>query len=71
MEYFRSDVKVGAFILVALVLLVAAAIVVGGMGDWFAATQQYTVLLPNANLLRRRAKVSRSCTIFRHRSASL
>ena len=28
------------------------------MGDWFAATQQYTVLLPNANLLRRRAQVS-------------
>ena len=58
MEYFRPDVKVGAFIFVALVLLVAAAIVVGGVGDWFAATQEYTVLLPNANLLRRRAKVS-------------
>ena len=39
-------------------LLVAAAIVVGGVGDWFAPSQQYTVLLPNANLLRRRAKVS-------------
>jgi phospholipid/cholesterol/gamma-HCH transport system substrate-binding protein len=58
MEYFRPDVKVGAFIFVALVLLVAAAIVVGGVGDWFAATQEYMVLLPNANLLRRRAKVS-------------
>lgn len=58
MEYFRPEVKVGAFIFVALVLLVAAAIVVGGMGDWFAATQEYTVVLPNANLLRRRAKVS-------------
>ncbi len=58
MEYFRPEVKVGAFIFVALVLLVAAAIVVGGVGDWFAATQEYTVLLPNANLLRRRAKVS-------------
>lgn len=58
MEYFRPDVKVGVFIFVALVLFVAAAIVVGGLGDWFAATQQYTVLLPNANLLRRRAKVS-------------
>lgn len=58
MEYFRPDVRVGAFILVALALFVAAAIVVGGIGDWFAASQQYTVLLPNANLLRRRAKVS-------------
>src|SRR2546425_3393139 len=58
MEYFRPEVKVGAFIFVALVLLVAAAIVVGGVGDWFAATQEYTVVLPNANLLRRRAKVS-------------
>lgn len=58
MEYFRPDVKVGVFIFVALVLLVAAAIVIGGVGDWFATTQQYTVLLPNANLLRRLAKVS-------------
>src|SRR5713226_1128159 len=58
MEYFRPDVKVGVFIFVALVLLVAAAIVIGGAGDWFATTQQYTVLLPNANLLQRRAKVS-------------
>src|SRR4029453_10951942 len=58
MEYFRPDVKVGVFIFTALVLLVVAAIVVGGVGDWFAPTQQYTVLLPNANLLRRRAKVS-------------
>src|SRR5256714_5767886 len=58
MEYFRPEVKVGALIFVALVLLVAAAIVVGGVGDWFAATQEYTVLLPNANLLRRRAQVS-------------
>ena len=58
MEYFRPDVKVGAFILVAFVLLVIAALTIGGMGDWFAPTQQYTVLLPNANLLRRRAKVS-------------
>ena len=58
MEYFRPDVKVGAFIFVALVLLAAAAILVGGAGDWFAARQQYTVLLPNANLLRRRAIVS-------------
>ena len=58
MEYFRPEVKVGAFIFVALVLLVAAAVVVGGLGDWFATTQQYTVLLPNANLLRRRAIVS-------------
>jgi ABC-type transporter Mla subunit MlaD len=58
MEYFRPGVKVGAFILVAFVLLVIAALTIGGMGDWFAPTQQYTVLLPNANLLRRRAKVS-------------
>jgi ABC-type transporter Mla subunit MlaD len=58
MEYFRPDVKVGAFIFVTLVLLVAAAIVVGGVRDWFITKQEYTVLLPNANLLRRRAKVS-------------
>jgi ABC-type transporter Mla subunit MlaD len=58
MEYFRPDVKVGAFIFVVLVLLVAGAITIGGVGEWFAATQQYTVLLPNANLLRRRTKVS-------------
>src|SRR5919108_1293609 len=58
MEYFRPDVKVGGFILVVLVLLIAGAITIGGVGEWFAATQQYTVLLPNANLLRRRAKVS-------------
>ena len=58
MEYFRPDVKVGVFIFVVLVLLVAGAITIGGVGDWFAATQEYTVLLPNANLLRRRAKVS-------------
>ena len=58
MEYFRPDVKVGAFIFVALVLLVIAALTIGGVGDWFAPTQQYTVLLSNANLLRRRAKVS-------------
>ena len=58
MEYFRPDVKVGAFILLAFVLLVIAALTIGGMGGWFAPTQQYTVLLPNANLLRRRAKVS-------------
>ena len=58
MDYFRPDVKVGVFIFVALLLLAAAAIVIGGVGDWFATTQQYTVLLPNANLLRRLAKVS-------------
>jgi hypothetical protein len=58
MEYFRPDVKVGVFIFVVLVLLVAGALTIGGVGDWFAATQEYTVLLPNANLLRRRAKVS-------------
>jgi ABC-type transporter Mla subunit MlaD len=58
MEYFRPDVKVGVFIFVVLALLVAGAITIGGVADWFAATQEYTVLLPNANLLRRRAKVS-------------
>jgi ABC-type transporter Mla subunit MlaD len=58
MEYFRPDVKVGVFIFAVLALLVAGAITIGGVGDWFAATQEYTVLLPNANLLRRRAKVS-------------
>jgi phospholipid/cholesterol/gamma-HCH transport system substrate-binding protein len=58
MEYFRPDVKVGVFIFVVLVLLVAGAVTIGGMGAWFVTTQEYTVLLPNANLLRRRAKVS-------------
>jgi len=58
MEYFRPDVKVGVFIFVVLALLVAGAITIGGVADWFATTQEYTVLLPNANLLRRRAKVS-------------
>ena len=58
MEYFRSDVKVGVFIFVVLVLLIAGAITIGGVGNWFATTQEYTVLLTNANLLRRRAKVS-------------
>jgi len=58
MEYFRPDVKVGVFIFVVLALLVAGAITIGGVADWFASTQEYTVLLPNANLLRRRAKVS-------------
>lgn len=58
MDYFRTDVKVGVFIFVALVLFVGAALVVGGVGEWFTTTQEYTVLLPNANLLRRRAKVS-------------
>jgi phospholipid/cholesterol/gamma-HCH transport system substrate-binding protein len=58
MEYFRAEVKVGAFIFVALALLVFAAIVVGGMGNWFVAKHRYTVLLPNANLLRSRSQVS-------------
>jgi ABC-type transporter Mla subunit MlaD len=58
MEYFRPDVKVGVFIFVVLALLVAGAITIGGVADWFAVTQEYTVLLSNANLLRRRAKVS-------------
>jgi phospholipid/cholesterol/gamma-HCH transport system substrate-binding protein len=58
MEYFRAEVKVGAFIFVSLVLLVCAAIVVGGLGNWFVPKHRYTVLLPNANLLRHRAQVS-------------
>jgi phospholipid/cholesterol/gamma-HCH transport system substrate-binding protein len=58
MEYFRAEVKVGAFIFVSLVLLVFAAIVVGGLGNWFVTKHRYTVLLPNANLLRHRAQVS-------------
>lgn len=58
MQYFRADVRVGALIFVSLVLLLVAAFVVGGVGEWFATTQEYTVLLPNANLLRRRTKVS-------------
>lgn len=58
MEYFRAEVKVGAFIFVALALLVFAAMVVGGMGNWFVAKHRYTVLFPNANLLRNRSQVS-------------
>ena len=58
MEYFRPDVKVGVFIFVVLVLLIVGAVTIGGVGNWFATTQEYTVLLTNANLLRRRAKVS-------------
>ena len=45
MEYFRPDVKVGVFIFVVLVLLVAGAITIGGVGEWFATTQEYTVLI--------------------------
>ena len=44
--------KVGA-ICVALVLLVIAALAIGG-GRLVAPTRQYTVLLSNANLFRRR-----------------
>ncbi|MBM3223611.1 MAG: MCE family protein [Candidatus Tectomicrobia bacterium] len=58
MEYFRPDVRVGAFIVIALGLLITLAIAVGGVGQWFESMQEYTVLLPNANLLRTRAKVS-------------
>ncbi|MGE3537535.1 MAG: MlaD family protein [Candidatus Tectimicrobiota bacterium] len=58
MDYFRADVKVGVLIFIALVFFIVAAIVVGGVREWFTPAQQYTVLLPNANLLRRRAKVS-------------
>ena len=50
MEYFRADVKVGAFILISLVLLAFAAITVGKLGEVFAAKQYYTVLFTNANL---------------------
>ena len=50
MEYFRADVKVGAFILVSLALLVFAAITVGKLGEVFADKQYYTVLFTNANL---------------------
>jgi phospholipid/cholesterol/gamma-HCH transport system substrate-binding protein len=58
MEYFRAEVKVGAFLLVSLALLVLAALVVGDLGRWFVTKHRYTVLLPNANLLRDRAQVS-------------
>lgn len=58
MEYFRTDVKVGAFILVAIALLVFGALTVGQLGTWFQERHSYTVLFPNANLLHRRAKVA-------------
>ena len=58
MEYFRTDVKVGGFILLALVLLVLAAIMVGDIGSWFAKKQQYTVLFRDAGLVPEGAQVS-------------
>jgi phospholipid/cholesterol/gamma-HCH transport system substrate-binding protein len=58
MEYFRTDVKVGGFILIALVLLVFAAIMVGNLGSWFAKKQHYTVLFRDAGLVPEGAQVS-------------
>jgi phospholipid/cholesterol/gamma-HCH transport system substrate-binding protein len=58
MEYFRTDVKVGGFILVALVLLVFAAITVGDLGNWFATKNHYTVLFQDASLVPEGARVS-------------
>jgi phospholipid/cholesterol/gamma-HCH transport system substrate-binding protein len=58
MEYFRTDVKVGGFILIALVLLVFAAIMVGDLGSWFAKKQHYTVLFRDAGLVPEGAQVS-------------
>jgi phospholipid/cholesterol/gamma-HCH transport system substrate-binding protein len=58
MEYFRPSVKVGAFILTALGLLVFAAITVGELGNWFAEKTHYTVLFKDASLLPEGARVS-------------
>lgn len=58
MEYFRTNVKVGGFILVTLILLVFAAITVGNVGSWFTDKQHYTVLFKDASLLPAGARVS-------------
>jgi ABC-type transporter Mla subunit MlaD len=58
MEYFRPSVKVGAFILIALGLLVFAAITVGDLGNWFAEKKHYTVVFKDASLLPEGARVS-------------
>lgn len=58
MEYFRPSVKVGAFILITLGLLVFAAITVGEFGSWFAEKKHYTVLFKDASLLPEGARVS-------------
>ena len=58
MEYFRINVKVGGFILLTLVLLVAAAIMVGNLGSLFAKKHDYTVLLRDASLLPQGSQVS-------------
>jgi phospholipid/cholesterol/gamma-HCH transport system substrate-binding protein len=58
MEYFRPSVKVGAFILVALGLLIFAAIMVGELGNWFAIKKSYTVVFKDASLLPEGARVS-------------
>jgi phospholipid/cholesterol/gamma-HCH transport system substrate-binding protein len=58
MEYFRPSVKVGAFILVTLGLLVFAAISVGNLGNWLATKKSYTVVFKDASLLPEGARVS-------------
>jgi phospholipid/cholesterol/gamma-HCH transport system substrate-binding protein len=58
MEYFRRDVKVGAFVFVSLALLALAAITVGRWGELLADKQHYTVLFPNANLFSSGTRVS-------------
>jgi ABC-type transporter Mla subunit MlaD len=58
MEYFRPSVKVGAFILVTLGLLVFAAISIGNLGNWLATKKSYTVVFKDASLLPEGARVS-------------
>ena len=58
MEYFRRDVKVGAFVFVSLALLALAAIMVGRLEEVFAEKHHYTVLFRNANLFSSGTRVS-------------
>jgi ABC-type transporter Mla subunit MlaD len=61
MEYFRKDsptIKVGGFILAALVLLLIAALMVGNLSNLLAAKRQYTVLFKDAYLLPEGAQVA-------------
>ena len=58
MEYFRQQIKVGALLFAALVLLVLAALSVGNLGSWLAPKHRYTVLFRNSSLLPAGAIVS-------------
>ncbi len=58
MEYFQMKVRVGAFLLVALTLILMAAVTMSDIGSWFTPKHTYTVLLRNASLLPQGARVS-------------